>query len=176
MIIVTQGMQNVLESLSEIFQLLMNFGLLLVNVLIKDENTLMWSLHYYKPYAQNCYSFEIIKIETFSPDNFTNELNTSFDDMFTSRQIEFQNCSLIVSVAAVDPFTIVQKASDGSFTYNGIDVRIVNEISEALNLNPIYVQAPDGKGRGSIYKNGTATGAQKMVEDLQKVVDTYIVE
>lgn len=141
----------------------MNFGLLFVNVLMKDENTLIWSLHYYKPFVRNCYSFEIIQIETFSPDNFTNQLNTSFDDMISSRQITFPNCPMFVSIAPIDPFLIIRKASDGSFTYDGIDIKIVNEIGETLNLKPIYIQAPDGKNRGIIYKNGTATGAQKMV-------------
>lgn len=146
----------------------MNFGLLGVNVLMNDENMPEWSLYYYKPYTQNCYSFEIIKTVTFSPDNCTNAMNSTYDDLFSSRQIEFPNCLLIISTFAIEPFVILRKATDGSITYDGIDIKIVNEITKTLNLRPIYVQAPDGKKRGVIYKNGTATGAIKMVKNLCK--------
>lgn len=164
LITVTQAMNNVSELLHDIFGIAMKFGLMDLNVLVKDENTQMWSLHFYHPFVGNCYSFEIVKIETFSPENYTNEIDLLYRDLFPTMKFKFPNCPLLISAFPFDPFTIIRSEDNGSKTYDGIDVIIVNEISETLNLNPVYMEAPDGKNRGIIFKNGTANGAIKMVE------------
>lgn len=168
LIIVTHPMKNVKESLDKIFENVTVLGLLDVNVLIKDERTQIWSLHFYKPYMRNCYSFDTIQIETFTAENYTNEIRIQhFDDLFPRKDFKFQNCPLFISTFSLEPFVIIRNLRNGSVKYTGIDVQIVNEVAKTLHLKPIYMQAPDGKGRGAIYKNGTSTGAIKMVR-MQK--------
>lgn len=170
LIVVTQPMQNIQGCLDKIFENVHVLGLLDVNVLIKDEVTQIWSLHFYRPYVRNCHSFETIKIKTFTAKNYTNNIDVlRFDDLFPRKEFQFQNCPLIISTFSLEPFVIIRNTTNGSIEYDGIDVRIVNEISKTLHLKPIYMQAPDGKGRGLIYKNGTSTGAIKMVRKQNKI-------
>lgn len=160
LIILTQSMQNISESLNEIFGILMELGLLDVNILIKDESLNLWSLHFYQPYNKNCNSFEIFKIDGFSSENYTNQLDMSINDLFPRKHFTFCKCSLYISTFSFEPFVIILEASNGSITYDGIDIIIVNEISKTLNLIPTFKQQHT---RGMIFKNGSSTGALKMV-------------
>lgn len=141
----------------------MKLGLLDVQVLIKDSNTSNWSLNFYKPYTRLCHSFEITRVDTFSSTNYTNQLKVSPGNLYAPRQFTFPYCWLYISTFSFDPFVIIRKTSNGLVSYEGIDVKIVNEICKALKLVSIYMQPPDKKNRGKILKNGTATGAIKMV-------------
>lgn len=152
----------------------MNMALFNVNVLIQDEDTPMWSLYFYKPYRRHCHSVDVIKIETFTPENYTKELKVPFTSLFPSRHLKFNYCPLLVSTLSIPPFVFIPKAN-GSTTFTGLDVTIVNEIAKTLHLLPIYMLAPDKKNRGSIFQNGTATGAVKMVidGDANMTIGTY---
>lgn len=174
LIVLTQETPNISALLHDIFEIAMDVGLLNVNILIKTQDALMWSLYYYKPYIRNCHSVDVIQIESFSSKNFTNELNVKFDDLFPSRQFKFTKCPLFVSTFSFDPYVII-RTSNGSTTFDGIDVIIVREIAKTLNLVPIFMLAPDKKNRGIIFPNGTATGAIKMVldGDANMTVGTY---
>lgn len=172
LIVLTQEIPNVRKLLHDIFGIVLNLGLLNVNVLIKHEDVPMWSLFFYKPYVQSCHSIDVIKIETFSPKNYTIDLSVPFNNLFASKHFKFKNCPLFISTFSIEPFVIIRK-SNGSTTYDGIDVIIVNEIAKTLHMIPNYVRS--GKKRGTVYKNGTATGAQKMVVDgvANMTVGTY---
>lgn len=152
----------------EIFEIAMHYGLVQVNALINDQNRQIWTLYTYKSRLnaniRNCHSFEVLKVETFTSKNFTNELNFTFHEtVVPMEQFMLKNCPIFIATFSIPPFVIIQKSNDGSIQYDGIDVTIVNEISRALNVIPIYVQASDKKNRGILYPNGTATGAIKMV-------------
>lgn len=165
LIVLTQNVIDVSKSLQTVFGIVMKFGLLFVNSLLGDSNKLNWSLHFYKPYTRNCHSVEIFTIDTFSSENYTNKLNLPFDDMFADRKFKFLNCPVYVSTFSFPPFVIIRNASNGSISYDGIDVTITDEISKTLNLFPIYLQSADKQNRGVIFKNGSATGAMKMVKN-----------
>lgn len=152
-------MPNISEILHETFGILMTLGLMDVNILIKDELSTLWSLHFYKPFIKDCNSLEIVKLNTFSSRNYTNELDISFKHIFPQKQITFCGCPLHISTFSFEPFVIIRDGANGSTIYDGIDVIIVTEISKTLNLIPMFIQ----KTRGMIYKNGTSTGATKMV-------------
>lgn len=162
MIILTQTAENVKETLRGVFEIVMKLGLLNVNVLIEEMNS-MWTLHLYKPYFRSCDSFEIIKLSTFTTENYTNELQTLQNNLYPSQLIKFPNCPLLISTFSLKPFVIVEKTENGTEIYRGLDVKIVSEISKTLNLNPIYMQSPDKTVRGLIFNNGTVTGAMGMV-------------
>lgn len=142
-------------------------GLLDVNILIGGDKSKLWFLYSYEPYSQDCYSFTVHRISIFSPENHTKPLDIPFTDLFPPKSFKFHNCPLHIATFSMEPFVILRNNTSGSdIIYDGLDVKIVNEISRALNLNPKYVQAPDKKQRGIIWKNGTATGAIKMVRKI----------
>lgn len=162
LIVLTKSAEKATETLNEVFKIVMKLGLLSVNVLIEEKNS-TWTLHLYKPYFRNCYSFEIIKLNTFTIENYTNELEIAYTDLYPSELIKFPNCPLFISTFSLKPFVIVKGFKNGTEIYSGLDVEITNEISKTLNLNPIYMQATDKTVRGLIFSNGTITGAMGMV-------------
>lgn len=163
LIISSQNTNNIFKTMHDIFTTVMNLGLLDVDVVIKESNTSNWSIYSYKPYIKTCHSFEIERIDTFSPENYTKESNVAAVNLYGPRLFKFPWCWLYVSTFSFDPFVIIRNTSIGIITYSGIDVKIVNEIAKTLKLIPMYMQPSDGKNRGKIFKNKTATGAIKMV-------------
>ena len=162
LVVIIQSVQNVSETLNNVFETFMYFDLLNVNVLIKNEIT--WTLYYYKPYIKSCFSFEVLLIDTFTAENYTNELNASYNDLFPPKKFKFNRCKIKVATLSLPPFVITETLPNGTVGYHGIDVTIVDEICKTLNLIPMYMQSPDGKNRGVLYPNGTATGAMQMVK------------
>lgn len=165
LIVVTKSVQNISVELQNIFGIVFNLGLLNVNVLVGDKDSLLMSLHFYEPYTQDCHSISIHEIGKFSQENYTSQLNVSFMELFPPKALKFRNCPLYIAVYSVEPFVIINQPFNGSSntSYEGIDVVIINKISKNLNLVPKYMQPPDNMGRGIAFKNGTATGTIKMV-------------
>lgn len=152
-------MQDISESLYQTFGVLIEVGLMDVNILIKNGMTNLWSLHYYQPYSKDCHSFEIFQIGTFSSENYTHELGVAFIDLFPRKHFTFHECKLHIAIFSFEPFVIIRDGSNGSTVYDGIEFIVVNEISKTLKLSPTFVQ----RNRGMMYKNGTSSGAIKMV-------------
>lgn len=172
LIVLTQDVQNASETLDEIFAIVLNVGLLDVNVLIENKELMLWSLYYYIPYTQDCHSFLAHELTTFSSLNYTNELNVTFNDLYPPKSFKFHNCPLYISTFPLQPIVIIEhKIINGTTetTFDGVDIIIVNQISKTLNLIPKYMQSPDHINRGFIYENGTATGALGMVKFSFKI-------
>lgn len=163
LIVATQDVQNIPDYLNTIFAIVMQLGLLDVNVLIKEENLSIWSLHFYKPYAEYCNSFNVIQFETFSLKNYTKKSRVPSKNLYPQRQFIFPKCNLNVAAFSIKPYVIINELSNGTTVYHGIDVTIISEISKKLNLTPIFMQPPDNKKRGTVFPNGTTNGAIKMV-------------
>lgn len=163
LIILTESVENVAETLNELFETVMKVGLLQVNILVKDK-TMAWSLYSYKPYVRSCHSFEVNKLETFPAGK---EVDLPLNELFPSMLLKFSNCPLLISAFSFMPFVIV-KQFKGTVAYSGIDVTIVETVANTLNLKPVYIEPPDKRNRGRILDNGTVTGAMKMVNLLSK--------
>lgn len=169
LIVVTQSTQNLIQTLHDIFCIIMSLGLLDVNVLIEDVFSKRWSLQLYRPCTTNCHSFTVYEIAILSEDNYTQPLNVSFNELFPWKPFKFPDCPPFVAAFAEEPFVLVQKPTNGSNnrSFHGIDIIIVNQISKTMNLTPKYMQPPDKRRRGTIYTNGTASGALGMVRILK---------
>lgn len=163
LIIMMQSVSNIPDNLIDTFGIFLKMGLLDVNILIRDEKTQMWSLHFYKPFQRDCFSIEIHEIERFSSSNYTNLLDVPRNNLFPPKLFKFHNCSLKIATFSLEPFVIIRNATN-CVKYDGVDVIIVNQISKTLNLIPIFMESLDNKHRGIIFKNRTATGAIKMVK------------
>lgn len=170
LIVVTEYSPDTTKILHDIFSIVLNVGLLKVNVLIENQQKSLWSLYFYHPYAHDCHGFIVSEIATVSPENCTNPLDISIKDVFPLKRFKFHGCPLNIATFPFPPFVIVrQQATNKSdqLIYDGIDITLVNHISKTLNLVPNYVQSADGKKRGMIFKNGTATGVYGMVSECQ---------
>lgn len=95
-------------------------------------------------------------------------MNIQFAELFQKKQLIFQNCYLYVATYPTEPHVIIENKSDGTVAFSGVDINIVTEISHTLNLIPIFLVPPDNKNRGTIFPNGSATGAAKMVRNSEK--------
>lgn len=175
LVVVTNNTPDTTKTLHEIFSIILNVGLFNVNVLIEKQQKLLWSLYFYKPFAQDCYGFTVSEIGTFSPQNYMDPLKIPIENLFLSKRFKFYGCPLYVATFEFPPFVIVQqpKNKTGKLIYDGIDIILINHISKTLNLIPKYIQSTDANRRGMIFKNGTATGAFGMVSECEFSCKNY---
>lgn len=132
-------------------------GYLHAHVLIGDA--IFWSLHDYRPYRRDCFSFDTFEISRFTRENSTKTLRAYDTILFPSKEFKFNNCTLNVSAISSDPYIIIGY-NNGTAKVSGLDVIIIREVTRALGLTPKYLIS---KKRGKIFKNGSATDAIQMV-------------
>lgn len=163
LIVITQDVQNKTESLDGIFESIQKVHLRDVNVLIQETNTSIWTLNYHVEFINDCYSFGAFEIERFTPENFTLPLLHTYNEIFPVLK-KFPRCRVFVATFPYQPFIILESPLNetGQTSFSGFDVKIVHEISEALNMTAQYSSDLEAN-RGLIFKNGTATGAMGMV-------------
>lgn len=162
LIIVIELPQNVNSLLNAIFDILWRNSLINSQVLIQDRAA-YWSLYTFLPYDDDCFDLSHLKIESFTPFNYTRNMTISMDKLFPIKLKNFNKCPLNVAVSIVDPFTSFHIASKGNVKYKGIDIDILNQISKNLNFVAIYKRTTDGTNFGLIFPNGTVTGNMKLV-------------
>lgn len=154
---VTQNVSNLNETLNGIFNTLWKSGLLNSNVLCQDEHGI-WSLYIFMPYQNDCSTLSYLKLASFTMQNFTKNMSLTIEELFPSKLNNFQNCTLLVAPSMVDPFVVQRIALDVRHQYRGIDIKIIKQISKALNFVIEFVQSQDRSGHGVIHRNGTVTG------------------
>lgn len=153
---VAHHVQNVSETLHEIFNLVWKNGLLVSHVLIQEQ-PYFWSMYAFMPYQRDCFTLDPVAVAIFTPQNFTSNMNATVDELFPMKLNDFRNCPLYIAPSFLKPFIFVQNDSDGNPQYRGIDINIVNYISKALNFAIIYKRTSNSPGHGSLLPNGTLT-------------------
>ena len=109
--------------------------------------------------ALNCTSFRLNFITLLSSDGFNSDRGGT--GLFEPSR-DFNQCLFTVSVVKSEPFVIVNQSTP-VWTVSGIDVKIVELLSSRLNFRYRFVHPPDHEAGGTIYPNGTVTGALGMV-------------
>lgn len=122
-----------------------------------------WSFYTFMPYQDDCYKLSHWKVASFTPLNYTNNMNLSYGEVFPQKLKSFNNCPLYVATSLSDPLTLFQNTSDESNQYSGIDIEILKQISKTLNFAIKYKMSNEGSGHGFIFRNGTATGNVDLV-------------
>lgn len=159
LIAIANNVQNVSQTLNVIFKLLWENSLLDSHVLIQGQ-PYFWSMYTFMPYQRDCFSLDSIKVATFSPFNFTNNMNATLDELFPKKLSNFHKCQLYIAPSLLKPYAYMQNDSDGNPQYKGIDISILKHISKALNFNIVYKRSSNTKSRachGNILPNGTLT-------------------
>lgn len=146
------------ETLTSIFSILWENGLIDADVLSQDEFD-VWSLDTFLPYQMDCAKLDHHRIASFSAFNFTKNMNLSLQQLYPVKLRNFNQCALRVGAIPSD-FHVVRNISNGTHIYSGIDINIIKEISAKLNFQIIY-ECTDL--HGEVFENGTLTGSIKMV-------------
>lgn len=152
------------QTINEIFDLAWKLQMVNFYVLMKTNES-NWSLFTYIPYQHGCQTVIPRIMETFTPENYTEQLKVPFSELYFTKISNLNGCTVRVAVVQVEPYVITNYNETHS-TFDGIDVRIVREVAKSMNFNPEFLIPKDGKARGIIYDNGTATGAVKMVNRM----------
>lgn len=86
------------------------------------------------------------------------------DNMFPNKLKNMHRCPLLVATYNLEPRMILKKFPNNSYNIDGIDGIILKALALQLNFTTIIKTPSDGYAtKGTIYKNGTITGAIKMV-------------
>lgn len=160
-------MQNVSQTLNDIFGLLWTNSLLDAHVLIQEQPYL-WSMFTFMPYQRDCFSLDPVKVATFTPLNFTNNINVSLQALYPEKLGNFRKCQLYIAPSILFPYTYMQNDSNGKPHYKGIDINILEHISKALNFEIVYKRPPNCSsraGHGHIFANGSMTDNIALVSE-----------
>lgn len=130
-------------------------------ILTFDQSIQAWTLMTYFPFKFDCETLSYRVIETFTNDNYTAEMKIPFKEVFPEKMLNMKKCPVLVSVVEVEPYVIVREKNN--YNLDGIDVKIMLEIAKHMNFTPKFIKPKVGRGRGVVYKNGTATGAMQQV-------------
>lgn len=135
----------------KIFEDCWNLHMINVMVLEKDLQENEIAAYTYFPFTEgNCNQVVLRRI-------YDNKL------IFPNKLKNLHQCPLFVSTFNLNPQIILKKFENNSYSIDGIDGIILKALSLQLNFT-IVIQTPtDGFTKGTVYKNGTITGALKMV-------------
>lgn len=156
LIVVAHFVENTSETLTAIFALLWKNGLLGSHVLIQEQ-PYFWSMYTFMPYQRDCFTLEPVKVASFTPHNFTNNITASIDELFPEKLNNFRKCPLYIAPSFLKPYLFVQNDSNGRPQYRGIDINILDHVSKALNFVIIYKRTSNSSGHGSQLPDGTLT-------------------
>lgn len=136
-----------------------------LNVLIYNESERIWTLVTYLPFIVDCRTLTFHTIATFTLENATNPMNTSFNKLYPGKVMNLGGCKVRIAVIVSEPYVILKRVNDRT-KFDGVDVKIVEYVAKKINFTPEYVLSDYGLERGVIYENGTATGAMGMVSSF----------
>ena len=162
MIVLTVGVvENNTIHLSEVFKILWENNLINANVLIQNQSQ-FWTLYTFIPYQTGCSILTAIRLESFTPLNYTDNITVPEDQLFPDKLSDFNQCSLTIAASYQDPF-VIHDYSEVNTELDGIDIEIIKQISKSLNFNAVYTNLSDGNHGAVFYSNETITGNLKLV-------------
>lgn len=155
--------ENNEETSNKIFDLAWEMHLTNFHIITKVNRTEpIWSLITYLPYQRDCHTLTLKLMDTFTPENYTKQLKIPFSELYPEKMKNMNGCTVHIAVVHVEPY-VIKYLNGTQPIFDGIDVRIVNEVANEMNFNAEFMQPKDGRQRGIIYENRTATGALRMV-------------
>lgn len=91
--------------------------------------------------------------------NIYNSRNKSWinDNFYPKKSLNLHHCKLNVAINLNIPFTITQTHSNGTVTFDGIEVFLIRELSRDLQFSVNFTVSYANSG--FIFDNGTSTGA-----------------
>lgn len=146
------------ETLTRIFKVLWTNGLINAHVLTANEFG-SWSLDTFFPYRSDCAELDHARIASFTPTNFTENINLSMKQLYPKKLKNFNRCPIFVAATHSSVY-VIRNTTNGIDRYRGIDINIIEQIAKTLNFRIVY--KPTDR-HGDVFENGTLTGSIKLV-------------
>ncbi|CAG9797467.1 unnamed protein product [Chironomus riparius] len=162
LIAVTEHGRDIYKTMADIFSDLWIKKIINVNILFMPHgNNNEAMLYTYYPYTRYyCENTAPIQLNQYQGKNWMREV-----DYFPRKLTNFHGCHLSVATFKNPPFMIIKQDKNGVITVNGIEGILLRELAYRLNFNvDLYVLK---KLFGEIFKNGSATGAIKMIVNYE---------
>lgn len=157
------------SAIKTMMEMLWKKFILNVNVLVRMDynNTEAWILLTYFPFNKDsCGQINPVILNTFQSGKFQIQ-NTTF---YPRKDTHLHNCTLKVGVFHAPPYMFLKtKMIDNrnvSVGIDGMDGQLLMTIAKYVNFTYELVVVPESIRWGEIYRNGTATGAFKLVTYL----------
>lgn len=160
LVVVTAKSENSIKLLDNLFGWAYKNKIANFNVLIQSNS--IWSLVTYMPFKKDCQTHSHHIIATFTLNNVTKSLDIPFNELYPTKMQNLGGCKLRIAVIIFEPWVILNQVNN-RLKFDGVDVKIIEEIAKKMNFTPEYILPKDGMERGVIFENGTATGAMGMV-------------
>lgn len=149
--------------MESIFKRMWSRSLFNINLLVRSKRSC--KIFTFMPFtAGKCNDTTPVVINEFINDSWTS------NDFFPEKLTNLHNCTFKASALNNAPIVIKTVQSDGSYTVDGSDVRILREIGSALNFQADFIC--DVTDYGVIFENGTTTGNVARLES--KEVDVIL--
>ncbi|CAO1393658.1 unnamed protein product [Diamesa hyperborea] len=158
-IVVTQPENNI----KGIFEDLWSLYITNANVVTLDSHNLnQVNVFTYFPFAgHHCEKVVPILYNTYTiEEGFKRNL-----PYFPKKTSNMHGCPLSVATFNFPPFITIERNDDESLTLSGLDGFLITLISELMNFTLIVVEVTDVNLWGSLYENGSSSGATGMVMD-----------
>ncbi|CAG9797469.1 unnamed protein product [Chironomus riparius] len=162
LIVVTSHVYDIYLKMMRIFEALWTNKIINANILfMPQENTNDAILFTYFPYSNYyCENVVPIQLNHFRGDSWMRKIN-----YFPRKLSNFFGCHLRVATFNNPPFMIIKEDENGVITVDGVEGILLRVLSQRFNFN-VDLYLPQTLW-GSIYKNGTSTGAVKMIVDSE---------
>lgn len=162
LIVFGRVIENYFSVILKVFEHLWMKYIVNVNVVVKINLNLDETLVYtYFPYSSNFCGEIFLKVIGRFSKNF--QLHTH--EYFPEKLHDMQQCPLNIAVFDASLFMIIKTLQNNSIELSGVDSRLLRYLADKMNFKPIYKISVDRWG--TIFPNGTTTGAIKMVQKRQ---------
>ena len=162
LIIVTSHVHDIYLTMMRIFEALWTNKIINANILFMPPGNMNDAILFtYFPYSKYyCENVVPIQLNQFRDDHWMRKII-----YFPRKLASFYGCHLRVATFNNPPFMIVDEDKNGAVSVDGVDGILLRVLAQRFNFN-VDLYLPQTLW-GSIYKNGTSTGAIKMIVDSE---------
>jgi len=162
LIAVTKSVDDIYLTMLKIFEALWTKKIINANILfMPPENTNEALIFTYYPYSSfYCENVVPIQLNHFRDNQWMKKVN-----YFPRKLTSFYGCHLRVATYNNPPFMIINEDKNGVVTVDGLEGIILRVMAHRFNFN-VDLYLPKELS-GSIFSNGSTTGATKMVVDSE---------
>lgn len=160
--------QNLLETTTKILQLC--WSTYIVNVIVVwppielNRISEVIAVYTYYPYdSEYCEQVRPVLLNYLHNGNFASRRH-----MFPNKLGNMFGCPVLVAMIDFYPYAMSKSTENGSVQYDGIDIRVSEELSNQLNFTRIIRYPANREDRGVVYANKTVSGALGMVRKIDK--------
>lgn len=148
-----------ISQIDNIFGAMWKKSIMNVNAIYEGKHSV--NLDTFLPFTQTtCGGSNQIGWDTFNAD--TKSFNKPWEEIFPDKLINMFNCEVRLVTFDRCPASCVED-KNGELTVTGFDIGIIETIEERMNFNLKKTILPGAEQWGTVFANGSTTGAIKMI-------------